>query len=194
MPAIRPDSAAHVDEAICNAQSGSIQAFTVLYETFAGDIASFANARGVQHVDELVNDVFLGAFRALGRFEGDAAAFRAYLYRIARNKIVDSRAVEFRDRDRWTSLEAMSIDITDPARTHDVEEAVLTDLDARELRVLLEMLTADQRDVILLRFLSGLTVTEVSNVIGKRPSAIKALQRRGLAALRRFSSRGGVSV
>jgi len=183
-----------VDTAISDAKRGSTRAFTVLYQTFAAEIASFVNARGVQNVDEVVNDVFLGAFRALDRFEGGAREFRAYVYRIARNKISDVRAARRRESAVIASVSTDGCEVADTRETCDVEEVVLAKLNAGQLRSMLEMITPDQRDVILLRFLSGLTVTEVSEVVEKPVSAVKALQRRGLSALRRISSLGVVSV
>lgn len=183
-----------IDETIIEAKAGSTRAFTTLYHTFAGEIASFCRARGVRQVDEVVNDVFLGAFRGLSRFEGDAAAFRAYLYRVTRNKISDERTAYRRERDHSTPLDGLNFDLTDTGIRGRADDAAIANLDAHQLKILLEMLTPDQRDVILLRFLAGLTVPEVCNVIGKPTTAVKALQRRGLATLLRLSSAGAVSV
>lgn len=61
------------------------------------------------------------------------------------------------------------------------------------LRVL-GTLTADQRAVLLLRVLGELTVKEVASTLSKRPGAVKALQRRGLAAVRRELARESVTL
>lgn len=58
---------------------------------------------------------------------------------------------------------------------------------------MLDRLTPDQRDVLLLRLLSDLTVEQVANIVGKSPGAVKALQARGLEELRRQISRGAVT-
>jgi DNA-directed RNA polymerase specialized sigma24 family protein len=55
-------------------------------------------------------------------------------------------------------------------------------------------LTADQQDVLLLRLVGDLSLEEVARVVGKRLTAVKALQRRGLAALARRISREAVSL
>jgi RNA polymerase sigma-70 factor (ECF subfamily) len=58
----------------------------------------------------------------------------------------------------------------------------------------IERLAPAQRDVLLLRILGGLTIDEIAEAVGKRPGAVKALQRRGLAALRRELDRAGVTL
>ena len=55
-------------------------------------------------------------------------------------------------------------------------------------------LSPDQQSVVLLRVIADLTVEQVARVIGKRPGAVKALQRRGLAALEREISKEGVTL
>lgn len=178
-----------LDDALAKAKQGSAEAFTFIYREFAPEIASFVSARGIRDVDELVNDVFLGAFRNIGRFEGNGRAFRSYLFRIARNKISDSRTIDRREQGRTMPLEGLERAGPDDQ----VERLVLRQLDAQQLRSLLDRLTSDQRDVILLRFLVGLPIGDVSEVISKPASAVKALQRRGLDALRRIvSAEGGI--
>jgi RNA polymerase sigma-70 factor (ECF subfamily) len=65
-------------------------------------------------------------------------------------------------------------------------------LSVEQIQALFSQLTEDQRDVLLLRIVAGLTVEEVSEVVGKRSGAVKALQRRGLAALARMISKEAV--
>jgi RNA polymerase sigma factor (sigma-70 family) len=75
----------------------------------------------------------------------------------------------------------------------DVELEAVAGLDDVWIRELLEHLTEEQRDVILLRVLADLSVDEVAELLGKRPGAIKMLQRRGLATLRRLLEHQGVT-
>ena len=66
-------------------------------------------------------------------------------------------------------------------------------LEEQRVRVILDQLTPDQRDVLLLRLLSDLTVEQVATVVGKTAGAVKALQARGLEQVRREISRGAVT-
>ena len=59
---------------------------------------------------------------------------------------------------------------------------------------MLGTLSEDQREVLLLRVVGDLSIEEVAKAIGKRPGAVKALQRRGLAAIRRELARKGVTL
>jgi len=74
------------------------------------------------------------------------------------------------------------------------EQAALSRLSAQRVSQLCEQLVPDQRDVLLLRLVGGLTVEQVAAGVGKSPGAVKALQRRGLAATRKLLEREGVPL
>jgi DNA-directed RNA polymerase specialized sigma24 family protein len=76
----------------------------------------------------------------------------------------------------------------------DVEEEALRRLSAERVRAMCAGLAPDQADVLLLRLISGLTVEAVAGMLGKSPGAVKALQRRGLCALRKNLERQGVPL
>ena len=63
----------------------------------------------------------------------------------------------------------------------------------QRVREVLATLAPDQRDVIALRVIADLSVDQVAAALGKQPGAVKALQRRGLASLRRQLAEEGVS-
>ena len=67
----------------------------------------------------------------------------------------------------------------------DVEDDALRSVATQRVATILRGLTSDQREVLVLRLLDGLTIEEISRVLGKRPGAVKALQARGLEAIRR---------
>ena len=76
----------------------------------------------------------------------------------------------------------------------DVEAEALDRLGEERVRRLLATLSPDQQDVLLLRLVADLTVDEIATALGKRPGAVKALQRRALATLRREIGRKGVPL
>jgi len=76
----------------------------------------------------------------------------------------------------------------------DAADQALARIGAEEVHRILEALSPDQRAVLLLRVLGELTVDEVASALGKRPGAVKALQRRGLVAIRRELARQGVTL
>ena len=76
----------------------------------------------------------------------------------------------------------------------DVDRDVLRELSAERVTRLIAGLSVDQRTVLFLRVFGDLTVDQVAHVVGKRPGAVKALQRRGLASVRRSIEREGVPL
>ena len=76
----------------------------------------------------------------------------------------------------------------------DVEEDAARRLATEHLRRLCDTLAPDQRNVLLLRMLADLTVDDIASALGKTSGAVKALQRRGLASLRRQMQREGVPL
>ena len=168
------------------ARLGDQAGFTGLYRTLSGRVAGFLRGRGVDDVDEVVNDVFLGAFRNLHTFEGDAARFRSWLFGIAYNKAAD-RHRSTRSRPRTTALDTS---------TNDLVAVEARDLDWSgddNVSQLLSGLTPDQRDVLLLRIVADLSLAETAETLDKPAGAIKALQHRALATLARTISERAVS-
>jgi len=137
-----------------------------------------------------VGDAFLNVVRSIDRFEGDEQAFRAWVFAIARNTAID--------RDRWLARRPATPvpneDLGDRGPVGDAEAEALASLGTEHVRQVLDRLTEEQRDVLLLRILGGLTVDQVSAVVGRSSGAVKMLQARGLAAIRRDIERGAVTL
>ena len=161
------------------AKAGNGWAFTCLYESLNEPVAGFVRARGVGDVDDLVNDVFLAVFNGVGTFSGDEAGFRAWVFRITRNKISDWFRHSSRDRQR---LEEAGFELATRSVDDREDERVVGDLTTQEL---LGTLTSDQREVLLLRVVADLTAQQTAEVLAKPLSAVKALQRRAIRNLRR---------
>lgn len=162
---------------LSSARHGKQAAFTAIYESLAGSVAGYARGRGVDDTDELVNDVFLAAFRNLDTFSGDGSRFRSWLFGIAWNKIADWHRARGR-RPVTVELDLGSL-----------EELISTDspdLAGPGTLRLLARLTDDQRDVLLLRIVADLSLAETAEALGKPLGAVKALQHRALAALARI--------
>lgn len=164
------------------ARRGSGPAFERLYHDNARHLQAFLRAQRADDPGEATNEAFRRAFDAISRFEGtDEGQFRAWVFAIARNLLID----EQRQRGRRPDL-VLVADPTDRPDPTDVEHSVLRELDAASARALLDQLPPDQREVLLLRIIADLTTEEVADAIGKRPGAVRALQMRGLRRLRRL--------
>lgn len=137
--------------------------------------------RRLGHVDA-ARDVTSGVFqRLLAAFHdgnGPDASVRAWLYRAAHNAVVDYYRRQ-QHRQHLPIDEGLIDGESNPGK--DAEQRIL----AGEVRRALDELTPDQQQVIALKFLEGLSNKEVSAVLGKTEGAVKSLQHRGLAALRR---------
>lgn len=162
------------------ARGGEGQAFTHLWQRYAPGVAAFARSRGAEEPDELTSDVFVAVFQKLGDFEGDENAFRGFLFTVARRRLID----EVRRRGRRVPTAAWETN-GDTRRVASAEEVVMGLGSEAEARELLACLTPDQRDVLVLRIFGDLPLEQVATILGKRQGAVKALQRRGLDALRR---------
>lgn len=177
-----------LDEVVVAARAGAPWAFERLYTRFAPAVAGYLRMHGAADAEGLTNEVMLGVFRGLASFEGDSAAFRSWLFTIAHRRAIDDR--------RRVSVRPQTDQLFEERHERpggDVEEEAVSDLEHDRVHALLEHLTAEQRDVVLLRVLGDLSVEETAQVLGKRPGAVKMLQRRGLAALRQVLESEGVT-
>jgi len=162
------------------ARAGSAAAFEQLYRAMAGQVSAYLRWHRASDPDGLTNDVFAQVHRNLAGFEGDEQNFRSWVFTIAHHRMIDDR----RRANRQPLVDG-DIGVEEHMGTGDVEDDVLAWLAHDRVRDLLAVLSRDQRDVVLLRIVADLSVEEVARLLGKREGAIKALQHRALAALRR---------
>jgi RNA polymerase sigma factor (sigma-70 family) len=178
------------DHVLAAARDGAEWAWRELYRQTAGPVDRYLRARGVRDPDDVVGDTFLNVVRSIERFDGDEIAFRAWVFTIARNTAID--------RARWLARRPATPvppdDLAVVGPTGDAEAEALEALSLERVRRLLDRLTPDQRDVLLLRIVGGLTVEQVAAVVGRTAGAVKMLQLRGVAAIRREIARGAVTL
>ena len=171
-------------EVLSAARAGDGWAFDELFRSWNGPLSGFVRARGVVDVDGVVNDVFLRAFGAIGSFTGDESGFRAWLFTIARNRVID----EARRNSRAPSTTRLDAAAAVPGGD------VAVDAERRfgddRLVALLALLTDEQREVLTLRFVADLTIDQIAEVTGRRRGAVKQLQRRALRRLERALENG----
>lgn len=164
-------------DALEAARLGAGWAFEGIYGALAGHVRRFMAAQGSADPDGSTQEVFLRVFRGLDRFEGDGDHLRSWVFTVARNLLVDERrAASRRPVDSGGELP----DLGQPGTEDDLVEG----LDARHVRAVLDSLPADQREVVVLRFLADLPLSDVATITGHTLSAVKALQHRGLTRLR----------
>lgn len=161
------------------ARSGEQAAYAELWHTYSPRIHGFLRAQRVQEPGAMTNEVFDAVFRSIHDFRGGADAFCALLFTVARRRVIDER----RRSGRTPQSAAWSAD-DDTRVARSAEELALEASGSDRVRQLLERLSRDQREVLLLRIYGDMTVDQIAGVLHKRAGAVKALQRRGLARLR----------
>jgi RNA polymerase sigma-70 factor, ECF subfamily len=166
---------------VISAQNGNSQAVGELYDRHQERIFRYVRSRVYDHqlAQDLTGEIFTRMVTNLNQFENNGYPFTAWLYRIARNLIIDHH----RKKDRYMNVpieEVYHVGTTDYEPAATVEKQ----LRAERLHQALETIDETQQEVIRLRFLAGLSLQEVADTLDKTVGAIKAQQYRGLMALR----------
>ncbi|MCS7220513.1 MAG: sigma-70 family RNA polymerase sigma factor [Anaerolineae bacterium] len=158
-------------------------ALSAIYDRYESRIYSYIYHRvGDPHVaEDLTAQVFLRVLEAIQNENAWRSSFSGWLYRIAHNLVID----HYRHQARLNHIsldEAPSI----LAENADPEQAAERQLQGEQLRQAINRLTEEQAQIVSLRFLEGLSITEVAEITGKTEGAVKALQYRAIIALRRL--------
>jgi RNA polymerase sigma-70 factor (ECF subfamily) len=177
IPALPPEFA----EILAQAQDGSPSACQWLYESLAGRVYGYLRLHGAREPDDLTSESFLRVFDHLRDFVGDEAGFRSWVFTIAHRLLID----EHRTLSRRPETVELSDPVTATAPGGNAESDALRAIEARHVGEVLAGLAPDQREVLTLRVVGDLTVEQVAEVLGKSHGAVKSLQHRGVAALRR---------
>lgn len=169
-------------EVVRAAQLGAEWAWRILYKDLAPAVTGYLRLHNVREPDDLTGEVFVHVVRGLANFRGNEKQFRSWVFVIAHHRIFDESRL--RARKPFEPAEDCTIQRLAPAGNS--EEEALRGLATAEVRRVLEALSDDQRDVMLLRIIGGFTIEETADIVGKRVSSVKALQRRAIASIRRL--------
>jgi RNA polymerase sigma-70 factor (ECF subfamily) len=168
------------------AKQGDKKAISELYRRHVDMVYRYVWARvGDDAVaEDLTGQVFLKALEGLPTYEPSGRPFAAWLYRIAYARVVDY----WRQQERRPEV---PLDESLPAYEPRPGELLLVEDEWRLAIDLLAQLTDDQQDVLILRFIGEMTLTEVAETLGKTIGATKAVQHRALASLARLLEKQG---
>ncbi|WP_309617101.1 sigma-70 family RNA polymerase sigma factor [Salinibacterium sp.] len=162
------------------AQSGAEWASATLWREYAPSVVGFARGRGSKDPDDLASEVFLSVFDTLSTFIGSESEFRSFLFSIAYRRVVD----ELRQRSRRG--ESVQWQPENDLRSEpSAEDAANLRSSDQSVLALFDFLPVDQRNVMVLRIVSDLTIEQIAEVLDKTPGAVKSLQKRALDALRK---------
>ncbi len=170
-------------ELLAGAMNFDEKALGEIYDRYEVKIYTYIYRRTGQQAlaEDLTAQVFLKMLEAIRKRKAWHSSFSGWLYRIAHNIVVDY----YRRRDRQQQVSIDDFPILTSSNDNPVRFAELR-LDAERLRSAIRRLTADQAEVVSLRFLEGYSIAEVARMMGKTDGAIKALQYRAVAMLRQF--------
>ena len=176
-------------ELLASAQGGDERAFAVLWRDLQPAVLRYFRVAAGEAAEDLAADTWVSVIRSLGRFRGDERAFRAWVFTVARHRVIDWRRQAARRPTRSVPAELLA---ERPAPDDPVAE-VLEAQSTRAALALLAELPADQAEVVALRVLGGLEVAEVARIVGKRPGTVRVLAHRGLRRLARRVEAAGLA-
>ena len=162
------------------ARTGDPEAFGALFDHYHAPVYRYVVARVGRPSDaeDLAQLVFVKALEALPRYESRGVPFGGWLFRLARNVVID----HIRTRREHTTLDLIA------ERAHaggGPDELAVLRQEMDSVAVALLRLTPEQREAIELRFFAGLSAREAAVAMGRQEGTVRGLQFRAIAALRR---------
>lgn len=170
------------------AKRGSESAWEQIYASLAGPVTGYLRSHGAPDPEDLCSEVFFQIARDIHRFEGGEDKFRSWVFVIAHRRLIDARRASTR-KPVTVDAPPGSIEV----EGGDVEEEVMASLGTDWTTAVLAALTDEQKQVLSLRVVADLSLEDTAAVMGKRVGAVKALQRRALAAVKKQLVEGEVS-
>lgn len=152
-----------------------------LYDRYHGSIFRYIWSRvsDQQLAEDLTGDVFTRMVTHLPRYRNTRVPFQAWLFRIARNLVIDN----YRKASARKELPLESV-INKSTGEHDPAQIVEEQIFIEQILSVLQILKPIKQDVITLRFIVGLSLQEVAKILGKTTGSIKITQHRALKELR----------
>ena len=177
-----------VEELLVRARDGDSSAISRLYQLHNGRLLRVLRAEVGDAAEDVSQQTWLEVMRALRRFEGDPAGFRALLYTIARRRSADHRRSQRRKPAAPTAPEALAA-VLDSSGEGQVD--ALAGLGADEaVRAIVAILCPEQAEVVLLRVFADLSVDEVATIVGRSAGAVRVQQHRAMRRLAEELSEG----
>ena len=177
------------DEVLAAAQTGADWALSALYRDLHPRVLYYVLAQEPAAGEDLASDVWMDVASGLPGFAGNESALRAWVFTIARRRLIDHRRRVSRRKTSPFALEQLAL----RGPIGNVEDEALARLDTTAALDRIAALPHDQAQVVLLRVLGGLSAEEVAVILGKRAGAVRALQFRALRQLARTVSREAVT-
>lgn len=160
-------------EAVARAKAGDPEGLHYLYVRYADDVLRFINGlvRDHHEAEDITQNVFAKLMTAINKYEERAVPFDAWILRVARNAALDHLRAK-------RAIPTEEVRLTDTGRAQTAQDR------GRALRQALEDLPEDQREVLVLRHIVGLSPVEIADTLDKSESSVHGLHHRGRRSLR----------
>jgi len=166
------------DAVLAAAAAGDEASFAELYRDLHPPLLRYLRTLSWDHGEDACSETWLELARSLPTFAGPEPAFRAWVFTIARRKLID--------RVRYESRRPSSgWDGTDEGveTTRDIAEDVVEMDSTHRALAVVQRLPRDQAEAVLLRVVGGLEYSDVAEVMGRSTGAVRVLVHRGLRRL-----------
>jgi len=163
------------------ARTGAPWALERIYREFYPSVLSFLRARAPAEAEDLASEVFIAVAEGLGRFDGDEDGFRSWLFTITYRQVGQLRRRMGRRRTDPFPVD----EVDERVPPGDAESDAMAVIGTQQALALIATLPPAQGEVLLLRVVADLPVDEVARIVGKRPTAVRALQHRAIVGLAR---------
>jgi RNA polymerase sigma-70 factor (ECF subfamily) len=172
---------AEFDAVLVAAKAGDDAAVVRFYRDLNPTLVRFLGAQAAGAGEDLAQEVWLAAAKGLESFSGDENGFRAWMFTIARRQLIS----HWRQAGRRPQRVVDPADLADlgPSSEDEVESGILAD---EAVFALVDGLSREQAEIVLLRVVAGFDAEQVGAIVGKRASTVRVLQHR---ALRRLAQR-----
>ncbi|MHB1711267.1 MAG: RNA polymerase sigma factor [Acidimicrobiales bacterium] len=168
-----------LDAALEGARDGDEWGITALFRAFQPQLLGYLRHHAPDVAEDLASETWLAAAKGLHGFEGGIGDFRAWLFTIARRRVVD----HYRSRAR-RPMQVRHEPGREPIAPDDTADLVVGEMSSREaITALTRELSADQAEVVLLRVVADLSVDDVAKIMKRSPGSVRVLQHRALRTL-----------
>ncbi len=170
------------NDLVDRAKRGDGQAFGKLYLKYLDAIYRYVFFRVNQSqpdAEDITEIVFLKAWQNVHSFKSKDIGFKAWIYKIARNQIID----HYRNYKKPEKLKENNID-----KTQDLENTILQKLEVKNVLKAMDNLSPEHKQILMLKYIEDLTNEEICAILDKSNEAVRALQSRALKKLREIVS------
>lgn len=178
------------DATLAAAQDGDEAAFTRIFRDVQPTLVRYLRVVAPGAADDVAGDTWLHVVEGLTGFSGGEAAFRAWLFTIARHRAVD----QGRRRARHPTVTLEDSGAAERLTAPDAADTALARIGVRAALAMVASLPGDQAEIIMLRMVAGLDVQQVARITGKSPGAVRVATHRGLRRLASLADSAAVTT